>query len=489
MLYNSLEYVIFLPIAFLIYWYAGRALKVQNLLLLALSYAFYAFWDWRFLFLLFALSMFNYFAGLGIDASSGNRRRKIWLVTSLVVNIGVLGIFKYFNFFSHGFAHLLSRVGLHGSGFTLDIILPVGISFYIFLMISYIVDIYKRILVPEKYLPYALLAFSFFPIILAGPIQRPSTLLPQIRSARSFNYEQAADGLRQILWGLFVKVAVADNLAPWVNDYFASFNDYAGSTLLIGALFYTIQIYADFSGYSHIAIGTASLMGFRLMKNFDFPYFSVNITQFWKKWHISLTTWFRDYLFLPLSFAISWKIRRERVLLIRTDLFIYIVASLLTWFLTGLWHGAGYTFIIWGMIHGILLIAYHLLQGPRRKLFKRYGISNKSVLISFTEGIVTFFLIVVSWIFFRAESISDAFSYLDRMFSASLFRSPGDLPIKEILITLSFIGFEYIQRKRDHALQIPGIRPLWIRWGLYLGLIAVILFFGGGSQEFIYFQF
>ena len=283
MLYNSLEYVIFLPIAFLIYWYAGRALKVQNLLLLALSYAFYAFWDWRFLFLLFALSMFNYFAGLGIDASSGNRRRKIWLVTSLVVNIGVLGIFKYFNFFSHGFAHLLSRVGLHGSGFTLDIILPVGISFYIFLMISYIVDIYKRILVPEKYLPYALLAFAFFPIILAGPIQRPSTLLPQIRSARSFNYEQAADGLRQILWGLFVKVAVADNLAPWVNDYFASFNDYAGSTLLIGALFYTIQIYADFSGYSHIAIGTASLMGFRLMKNFDFPYFSVNITQFWKK--------------------------------------------------------------------------------------------------------------------------------------------------------------------------------------------------------------
>ena len=439
--------------------------------------------------LLVSISAFNYLLGIRIEAGQTERSAKIWLITGAIVNLTVLGVFKYFNFFVDGFIELVSLFGLQLHFSTLKIILPLGISFYIFLSLSYLLDIYKKNLQADRCIVNVLLSLSFFPIILAGPIQRPSTLLPQIRKVRVFTYDQSVDGLRQILWGLFVKIAVADNLAPYVDDVFINFPDYSGSTLMVGALFYTFQIYADFSGYSNIAIGTASLLGFNLMRNFDYPYFSRDITEFWKKWHISLTAWFRDYLFLPLSFAISGRITADKVILIRTDLFIYIIASIITWFLTGLWHGANYTFIIWGMINGFLLIAYQWQRKPRQRLFKRMGINNDNRIVSVTEGLLTFVMIMLSWVVFRSDSVKRSFGYLKGLFSKSLFSSPGDLPVKEILIAFLFIIFEYVQRNKRHALQIDKISNKLIRWIIYIGVVFIILLFGGGSQPFIYFQF
>jgi len=490
MLFNSIEFAVFLPIVFLIYWlYFKDDFKKQNLFLLLASYFFYGWWDWRLLFLLIFLSLFNYFIGIKIDASITPSHRKSWLITGLVVNLCVLGFFKYFNFFIEGFVDLISLFGYDLKGTAINVILPLGISFYTFISLSYLLDINKKKLAADKNIIHVLLSLSFFPIILAGPIQRPATLLPQIRGPRIFNYDQAVDGLRQILWGLFVKIAVADNMAHLANDIFLNYSDYDGSTLMLGALYYTIQIYADFSGYSHIAIGTASLLGFRLMKNFDYPYFVRDITEFWKKWHISLTSWFRDYLFLPVSFAVSWKIKKEKVLFIRTDLFIYIIASLVTWFLTGLWHGANYNFILWGMLQGLLLIIYQAQKKPRRHILKQLKVSNNNQLLALTEGFITFLFIVLSWVVFRSDSIQMAIEYIKGIFSETLFHANVDLPLKEIAIVIIFIIFEFFQRDKNHALQIEKINKVWARWGIYIGIVTIILLFGGGTKEFIYFQF
>ena len=448
-----------------------------------------AFGTGDFSLLFISVSLFNYFIGIKIDASKTISQSKSWLITGLVINLSVLAFFKYFDFFVEGFIDLVSIFGLDLKGTTINIVLPLGISFYTFLSLSYLLDIYKRELPADKNIINVLLSLSFFPIILAGPIQRPATLLPQIRGTRVFNYDQAADGLRQILWGLFVKIAVADNMAPLANDIFLEYTTSSGSTLLLGALYYTIQIYADFSGYSHIAIGTASLLGFRLMKNFDYPYFARDITEFWKKWHISLTTWFRDYLFLPVSFAFTWKIKKEKVLFIRTDLFIYIIASLVTWFLTGLWHGANYTFILWGLLQGFLLIIYQAQKKPRKHVLKRLKVSNNNRLLVLIEGLMTFLFIVLSWVVFRSDSITMAKEYIKGIFSDTLFTGHIDLPLKEIAIVVVFIIIEFLQRNKNHALQIEKINQLWIRWGIYIGLVTIILLFGGGTHEFIYFEF
>ena len=490
MLFNSIEFAVFLLIVFLIYWLCFKNdFRKQNLFLLFASYFFYGWWDWRLLFLLIFLSLFNYFVGIKIDASITPSHRKSWLIIGLVINLGVLGFFKYFNFFIEGFVDLVSLFGYDLKGTAINVILPLGISFYTFLSLSYLLDIYKEKLTADRNIIHVLLSLSFFPIILAGPIQRPATLLPQIRGPRIFNYDQAVDGLRQILWGLFVKIAVADNMAHLANDIFLNYSDCDGSTLLLGALYYTIQIYADFSGYSNIAIGTASLLGFRLMKNFDYPYFSRDITEFWKKWHISLTSWFRDYLFLPVSFAVSWKIKKEKVLFIRTDLFIYIIASLVTWFLTGLWHGANYTFILWGLLQGFLLIIYQAQKKPRRHILKQLKVSNNNRLLALTEGLITFLFIVLSWVVFRSDSVQMAIEYIKGIFSETLFHANLDLPIKEISIVVIFIVFEFFQRDKNHALQIEKINKMWVRWGIYIGIVTIILLFGGGTKEFIYFQF
>ena len=441
------------------------------------------------MFLLILVSIINYLIGIRIDINEENRKRKIWLITGLVINISILGVFKYYNFFVDSFIDLISMAGYDLQGSTVNIVLPLGISFYTFLSLSYLLDIYKKNLTANRNVIEVLLSLSFFPIILAGPIQRPSSLLPQIATKREFNYPRAVDGLRQILWGLFVKIVIADNLAPHVEDIFLNYSDYSGSTLLSGAFFYAIQIYADFSGYSNIAIGTASLFGFSLMRNFDYPYFSRDITEFWKKWHISLTSWFRDYLFLPISFAISWKIKKERVIFIRTDLFIYIVASTITWFLTGLWHGANYTFIVWGMIHGFFLIIYQWQRKPRKKLFKILRISNNNIIVVAIETFITLLIVILAWVVFRSSTIQQSAEYLRGIFSSSLLSFPQVFPKTAILTTIIFILAEFVQRNKKHALQIEKIKYRLLRWGIYFGIVLMILLFGGGNQKFIYFQF
>ena len=496
MSFISIAFAIFLPIVFLCYWFlVNKNLKSQNLFLLFASYFFYGWWDWKFLFLLIFLSTTNYFIGIEIDRNTLKKWRKIWLLAGLLMNLGILAVFKYFNFFVDSFVDLISLTGYHLSKSTIKIILPLGISFYVFLSLSYILDIYKNTLSANRNITEVLLSFSFFPIILAGPIQRPSTLMPQIAAKRVFNYNQSADGLRQIVWGLFVKVVIADNLAFYVNDIFLNYSGYRGSLLLIGAVFYSSQIYADFSAYSDIAIGTAKLFGFNLMRNFAYPYFARDITEFWKRWHISLTSWFRDYLFLPLSFSISWRIKGGQVLFIKSDQLIYIVASAITWFLTGLWHGANYTFLIWGMIHGLFLIIYRLQTKPRKRILKKIGINNNSKVVVFCESVVTLSIVAIAWIFFRADSIGHALKYIEGIFSGSLFTIPAFnysrlMFLIITMLTILFIAVEWTGRKEQYAIAALGVKfPGVLRWAVYYLLIFVIFIFAGSGQRFIYFQF
>jgi alginate O-acetyltransferase complex protein AlgI len=491
MLFNSIEFAIFLPVVFLIYWFvAGKNLKVQNIFLLAASYFFYGWWDIRFLLLLIFISTVNYFIGINIDKDTPDRQRKIWLGAALIINIGILGIFKYYNFFINSFIDFVSLIGYKLPLSTTKIVLPLGISFYVFLSLSYIIDIYKKNLKANHNIVHVLLSLSFFPIILAGPIQRPSSLLPQIAGKREFDHARAVDGLRQILWGLFVKIAIADNLASDIDNIFQNISFFSGSTLLLGIVFYSVQIYADFSAYSNIAIGTAKLFGFNLMRNFAYPYFSRDITEFWKRWHISLTTWFRDYIFLPISFNVSSRIRYDKVYIIKTEMIIYLVASLITWFLTGLWHGANYTFLIWGMIHGIFLIFYQWQKTPRKKLFKKMGIKNDHIVVITIETFVTMVIVMIAWIFFRSNNVHQAFEYITRLYSPSLLSFPQIFPAKLVLLTGIFVFAEWLQRNKEHALQIENIRYRLIRWGIYYGVILLILMtLDDSKQSFIYSQF
>lgn len=410
-------------------------------------------------------------------------------MAGLVVNIGILGIFKYYDFFIDAFIDLISFSGYEMPRSSIRIILPLGISFYTFLSISYLLDIHKEIIIPEKNIIDVLLSLGFFPIILAGPIQRPSTLLPQIRKERQFSSEVATDGLRQFLWGLFAKVVIADRLAPLGDDIFSNYQSYSGSTLLMGAIFFAVQIYADFAGYSNMAIGTGKLLGFRLMKNFDNPYFARDITEFWKKWHISLTTWFRDYLFLPVSFFLSGKFRKERYMLFRSDTLIYILASFVTWLLTGLWHGANYTFIVWGLINGFLLVIYHVQRKPRKKMLKKLGTDNNNPLLLIAETFVTIAFVLLAWIFFKADTVQHASMYLQGLFSVSLFSLPEVFPKKTVLLMIFFFLSEWLQRKEEHTLRIDRIKTSGFRWATYCVIVFLILYFQESQQQFIYFQF
>ncbi len=491
MFFNSIEFAIFLTTVLSVYWFVfEKNVKSQNTLLLLASYFFYGWWDWRFLILLAALSLLNYIIGRKLENIEFQKKRKIWLLAGLTINISILGVFKYFNFFISGFVDMAAIFGYELPQITLKLILPLGISFYVFLSLSYIIDVYNKKLSGNNNVIDVLLALSFFPIILAGPIQRPLTLLPQIKNLRVFDYDQGVDGLKQILWGLFAKVVIADKLAPVVDDIFLNYPNHTGSTLAIGALFFTVQIYADFSGYSNMAIGIAKLLGFNLMQNFAYPYFSRDITEFWKRWHISLTNWFRDYLFLPLSFSISWKISKGRIFYLKTEEFIYISASLITWFLTGLWHGANYTFLTWGFLNGLLLIFYHLMKQPRKRLFKRYELNNKSISLITIETLFTLLFITIAWIFFRANSVEEAFLYIKILFSKSLFTFPAIIPGASLITISIFFVIEWFGRENQYGLAKLGVS--WkrsLRWAVYYALAAAVILMAGNEHAFIYFQF
>lgn len=493
MLFNSIEYAIFLPVLFFLYWFLlNKNYKHQNLLLLAASFFFYGYWDWRFLLLLAGLACFNYILGKVIGKFE--KYKKIIFVTGVLIDVSVLAVFKYLNFFIDSFVSLSSKIGVAVNMSSINIILPLGISFYIFLSLSYIIDVYQGKLRSDYNVVDVLLSLSFFPILLSGPIQRPITLLPQICKKRVFDYSKATDALRQILWGLFKKVVIADNCARIVNNVFDNYRDVSAITLIVGAIFYTIQIYGDFSGYSDIAIGSARLFGFDLNRNFSYPYFARDINEFWRRWHISLTNWFRDYVFLPVSFSLSRKLTSEKVFGLNSDLIIYSAGISITWFLTGLWHGANFTFITWGVIHGTIIFLYHILRKPRRKLFRKLNIKKSNSLVAIIEWFITMIIVITAWIFFRAKDMSTALDYIGRIITDFRFKIPKNEGIGFdnylLLILAGFIIIEWLQRHKDNALDIRELKiSKPVRWLFYYSLICLIMFYSGDQQEFIYFQF
>ncbi|TDI71156.1 MAG: MBOAT family protein [Bacteroidetes bacterium] len=482
MLFNSLEFAFFLPIVFLLYWFVThRSFKQQNALLLLASYFFYGWWDWRFLSLIAFSSLVDYVVGLSLANAETKMKRKLLLSLSILVNIGFLGFFKYFNFFAESFAQAFTLLGEPLEISSLKIILPVGISFYTFQTLSYSIDIYRKKLTPTKDFVAFFAFVSFFPQLVAGPIERASNMLPQFLNRRDFQYHEAVNGCRQILWGLFKKIVIADNCAKFVNIIFEDPSAHSSSTLILGVILFSFQIYGDFSGYSDIAIGVARLFGFKLMRNFAYPYFSRNIGEFWRRWHISLSTWFRDYLYIPIGGS-----RGGTLLQIRNIFIVFLV--------TGFWHGASWTFLCWGGLHALFFIPLVLMKRNRTFL---HSVKTKWLFPSLKEGLLivfTFSITSLAWVFFRAESVSESLHYFQGMFSDSILTVPDILrDIKAIVLVLFIFGLVFIEWiARDHQYGIERITQKWsspLRYGFYYGLTMVIFMFKGIPQDFIYFQF
>jgi D-alanyl-lipoteichoic acid acyltransferase DltB (MBOAT superfamily) len=482
MLFNSIDFAIFIPIVFGLYWFVfSKNLKLQNLLIVVASYVFYGWWDWRFLTLILFSTLVDFTVGVKLSEENVRSKRRLLLLTSVLVNLGFLGVFKYYNFFLENFTNAFTVFGYNFDGHSLNIILPVGISFYTFQTLSYTIDVYRKKLSPTKDI-IAFTAFvSFFPQLVAGPIERATNLLPQFYKERKFEYSKAADGMRQILWGLFKKVVIADNCAVFVSFIFDNSPELSGSSLALGAILFSFQIYCDFSGYSDIAIGTSRLFGFNLKQNFAFPYFSRDIAEFWRRWHISLSTWFRDNLYIPLGGSRGGVLNK-----VRNTLIIFIIS--------GFWHGANWKFIIWGALNAVYFLPLLLTNKNRVNL---EIVAKDKVLPSISECLkmsATFSLVAFAWIFFRAENFSHATSYIEAMFSMSLFSIPEILTPKVTMVyTLLLIPIllvtEWLQRGELHGLSIERLRRPE-RWMIYTSVLIMIVTFGKfGESEFIYFQF
>jgi alginate O-acetyltransferase complex protein AlgI len=482
MLFNSLDFAIFLPLVFFMYWFiTHKNLKLQNSLIVISSYVFYGWWDWRFLSLIIFSTLVDYTIGQKLRSEKQQSKRKILLWTSIIVNLGFLGFFKYYNFFLDNFIDAFSLFGMKINTNSLNIILPVGISFYTFQTLSYTIDVYKKKLDPTQ----DIIAFSafvcFFPQLVAGPIERATNLLPQFYKKRTFEYHKAVDGMRQILWGLFKKIVIADNCAELANHIFNNSAHMNGSTLVFGAIFFTFQIYCDFSGYSDIAIGTSRLFGFDLKQNFATPYFSRDIAEFWRRWHISLSTWFRDYLYIPLGGS-----RGGIWMKVRNTFAIFLVS--------GFWHGANWTFIIWGALNALYFLPLLLTNNNRNNL----GVVAEGKLFpSFRElfaMLSTFTLTVIAWIFFRAENLNHAFSYIHGIFSKSFFSLPEFADIKDALTSLCliivFLCAEWFGRQDEYGFEkiLLKIKEKY-RLIIYIIIIMMLFYFSNDSQDFIYFQF
>lgn len=482
MLFNSIEFALFFPSVFLIYWGLNRfSLRWQNTFIVIVSYFFYGWWDIRFLSLIAFSTLVDFTAGYYLGKTAKSSIRKLWLALSIVTNLGLLGFFKYYNFFIDNLNATFSFFGKPINVSTLNIILPVGISFYTFQTLSYTIDVYRKKMDPTKDVIVFAAFVSFFPQLVAGPIERASHLLPQFYSKRPFNYLLATDGLRQILWGLFKKIVIADNCAFFVNQIFGNYQDLNGSALVLGAILFSFQIYGDFSGYSDIAIGTSRLLGFDLMQNFAYPYFSRNMGEFYRRWHISLTTWFRDYVYIPLGGSYSNKVRT-------------LINTFLIFLLSGFWHGANWTFIVWGLLNAIYFLPL-LLTKTNRKYTTIAGHGRIwPTLSEFFSMLITFMLATLSRVFFRSPSITDAVNYLSGMASTSLFEIPfvGDrVRLAVLVITIIiFIAIEWQGREQPYALQAFGLR--WrkpFRYAFYYLIILFVFGFGGEPQTFIYFNF
>ncbi|MDW3192749.1 MAG: MBOAT family O-acyltransferase [Cytophagales bacterium] len=476
MLFDSFDFAIFLPLVFMGYWLLSRKdIRIQNLFILAASYVFYGWWDERFLALIAISTLVDFWVGRSLYTVSSSKKRKTLLWTSIGVNLGLLFFFKYSNFFIESFTDTFTFFGYAIGWSGLDIVLPVGISFYTFQTMSYTIDIYRGKITPTKDL-IAFSAFvSFFPQLVAGPIERATNLLPQFYKKRKFTESQAVDGLRQILWGLFKKMVIADNCAVFVNQVFDNYADYSGSTLLLASCFFFIQVYGDFSGYSDIAIGTGKLFGFSLTRNFAFPFFATQITEFWQRWHISLTTWCRDYIYIPLGGNRKGKWRQ----------FFNTVA---TFSIMGLWHGAQWTYVIWGVLNALYffpsMFLYKTISRFTPKIIQQTALSN-------VLGMINVFLAVaISLVFFRSPDLKSALLYFQGIFSSSLLDIP-QLPETEVLgLLTAFFVVEWLQRNKQHTLEFDkGQQSTLLRWGAYLLIAFLINWYGYIPKEFIYFQF
>jgi alginate O-acetyltransferase complex protein AlgI len=478
MLFNSLQFLVFLLILFILYWAVNKkGLHFQNTILLLASYYFYSCWDWRFLSLLIFSTGLDFFTGLKMHEAKNDKIKKGWFWLSVSINLGFLGVFKYYNFFAASFADALSSIGFHPNFWTIQVILPVGISFYTFHGLSYVIDIYKNRIEPEKNIVTYSLFVSYFPLLVAGPIERATHLLPQIKAKRVFSNPKAIEGINQIIWGLFKKVVIADSCATYANEIFDNYQNMNSLSLVLGAIYFSFQIYGDFSGYSDIALGTSKLFGIDLLRNFNFPYFSRDIAEFWRRWHISLSSWFKDYLYIPLGGnkgGMGAKIRNT---------FIIFIVS-------GFWHGANWTFIIWGFLNALYFLPLLITNKNRNNLeIVAKGKVFPSIL-EFSNILLTFCLTTLAWIFFRAENVGKAFTYIKRILAFNLkgkiqYLSIERYSIELLLLLCFFLFFEWIARENEH----PFIGKFKY---LKLGVIIISLLILGAysnASDFIYFQF
>ena len=472
MLFTSAEFFVLLVVVFVLYWLLARWTKWQNALIVVASYVFYGWWDWRFLLLIAFTSFCSWGSGLLIGKAESGKKAKAWMWTNIVLNLGILALFKYYDFFVKEFAQLFH---ISAEGLLLKVILPVGISFYTFQALSYSIDVYRKKLEPTKDVVQFFAYVSFFPQLVAGPIERATNLLPQFQRRRQFDYAMAVDGIRQMLWGFFKKVVVADNCANYVDSIWNGYEGQSGFNLVMAAVLFSIQIYGDFSGYSDIAIGTAKLFGIRLMRNFKNPYFSRDIAEFWRRWHVSLTTWFRDYVYIPLGGS-----RVSKAKVVRNTFVIFL--------LSGFWHGANWTFLAWGAFHALLFLPL-ILMGKNRKYTDVVAtgrwLPKGMELLQMT---LTFVLVALGWILFRSPHVHDAWGFFSGFFAPG-FLSEVNIPKKAIVFVLVMLLVEWVQRNREHGLSLEGVRYEVVRYACYLGILAVIFVYGVFNETFIYFQF
>ena len=473
MLFNSVEFLLFLPVVFILYWFVfNKSLRWQNVLILIASYFFYGWWSWKFMVLLAISTFLDYLYGFGV-AAKNRKKARLFLWLSVINNLGILGVFKYYNFFALQFQQAMALLGLHANVVLLQVAIPIGISFYTFHGMSYVFDIYRGEQKPVRnFIDYAVFV-SFFPLLVAGPIERASHLLPQIRKKRFFNYPQAADGCRLILWGLFKKVVIADSLAVIVDNIFTHYHDQHGISLIVGAIAFSFQIYGDFSGYSDIALGTAKLFGFELLTNFRFPYFSRDIAEFWRRWHISLSSWFRDYLYIPLGGSKQGKLKA-----VRNTFIIFLVS--------GFWHGASWKYIAWGGMHACGFLPLLLLNRNRKHASDVVAQNRRLPSVKeLSQMAGTFAFVTFAWVFFRAADMKEAIGYLKS--AITNYKQPKDLLmcLNVCCYVIPLIACDWWLRRDERSLQVPQrIKPV-----VYIVLALLVLFYFGKQTNFIYFQF
>ena len=469
MIFNSLEFLLFLPVVFLLYWFASRKSAWQNALIVVASCVFYGWWSWKLLFLIIGVITAGYTAGCLIEKLADKQKARKGVATLFIVAIlSILATFKYFNFFAENLIALLKSLGFFPGMITVKLVLPIGISFYTFQAIGYIVDVYKGRVAAERNFITFTAFISFFPQLVAGPIERAANLLPQFNKRRTFDYALAADGMKQMLWGFFKKLAIADNCGGMCNVIFNNFQEFSGTTLIYGAVLFTIQIYSDFSGYSDIAIGSAKLFGIRLTQNFNNPYFAHNIHEFWRRWHISLTSWFRDFVYIPLGGNRHGKLRQA------LNTFIVFTTS-------GLWHGANWTFVTWGAYNAILYIPFIFSKNkgkaPVSKAVKPFAV------------MLTFCLVVIGFTIFRSETMLDAvayFYYIAANFSLAL----PEVPVTPLFYACLMFAIEWIGRRGSYGIEfVKDIKYTVARYAIYYILILIALMKVTEGTQFIYFQF